>query len=45
MKEIKEEELSKIEGGISVWVALGIGALVVFSIGVIDGFNRPLKCN
>jgi len=45
VKEIKEEELCKIEGGISAWAVIGIGALVVFSIGVIDGFIRPLKCN
>lgn len=46
MEKVKEEELLNIEGGsISVWGAIGIGAAVVFAIGVIDGFFRPLKCN
>ncbi len=46
MKKINTEELKNIEGGgISVWGAIGIGAAVVFAIGVIDGFFRPLKCN
>lgn len=45
MKEIKEEDMKNIEGGISVWGGIGIGAAVVFLIGVIDGIVRPLKCN
>ena len=45
MKEIKKEKLIEIDGGISVWAAIGIGAGVVFLIGVLDGFFRPLKCN
>ena len=45
MKEIKKEDLTKIDGGISTWAAIGIGAGVVFLIGVLDGFFRPLKCN
>ena len=46
MELIKNEELKKIDGGgISAWTALGIGAGIVFLVGVIDGFVRPLKCN
>ena len=32
-------------GGISVWAMLGIGALVTFVAGVIDGIVRPLSCS
>lgn len=45
MNEIKNNELKNIDGGISIWGAIGIGAAVVFAIGIIDGYFRPLKCN
>lgn len=46
MREIEEHELEKVRGGgASPWVGLGIGALVIFIIGVIDGYTRPLSCN
>ena len=46
MREIEENELEKVRGGgSSSWVGLGIGALVIFIIGVIDGYTRPLSCN
>lgn len=46
MSEIESKELYKIQGGgISIWGGIGIGAIVTFLIGVIDGFVRPLKCN
>lgn len=46
MEIINNEELKSIDGGgISVWAALGIGAGIVFLVGVVDGFVRPLKCN
>ena len=44
-EELKKEQLMKIEGGMSTWAAIGIGAGIVFLIGVLDGFFRPLKCN
>lgn len=44
MKEIKTEELKKIEGGLSLWACIGLAALAVFGIGIVDGFVRPLKC-
>lgn len=46
MREIEERELEKVRGGgTSPWIGLGIGALVIFIIGVIDGYTRPLPCN
>ena len=46
MKSLTKNELTKISGGgMSVGFGLLIGAGVVFIIGLIDGFVRPLKCN
>ena len=46
MKNLSNQELMEIQGGgISLSVGLLIGAGVVFLIGVIDGYIRPLKCN
>ena len=46
MKKLSKEELVKVNGGgRSLGVGLLIGAGVIFIIGVIDGFMRPLKCN
>lgn len=45
MTIINKEELMNIDGGISTWAAVGIGTAIVFFIGVVDGFFRPLKCN
>lgn len=43
---LKKQELMAIKGGgISVGLWTLIGAGVVFLIGVIDGYVRPLKCN
>ncbi len=45
MLEVKESDLSKITGGgFSLGVAIGVGALVVFVIGLIDGYTNPIKC-
>jgi len=44
MKEVKETELKQIKGG-GVGVGFLIAAGIVFIIGVIDGYVRPLKCN
>lgn len=44
MVKLEKEELMKVSGG-----GFGLGLLiatgVVFLIGVIDGYIRPLKCN
>lgn len=46
MQKLKKQELMKVNGGgISVGLGLLIGAGVVFIIGLIDGFVRPLGCN
>lgn len=43
MRKIENKELTKINGGgLGLWA---LGASVVFFIGVIDGYIRPLKCN
>ncbi len=46
MKNIEKEELKNITGGgLSVMGFFGIGSLITFLAGVVDGFARPLKCN
>ena len=46
MKEIDEKELERVQGGgISPWTIFGIGAAIVFAIGVFDGYTRPYGCN
>lgn len=45
MKKLTNEELLNINGGISIGSALITAGIVVFLIGVIDGFTRPLSCN
>jgi hypothetical protein len=46
MKSLNECELKEIKaGGISLGLGLLIGAGVVFLIGVIDGYVRPLSCH
>lgn len=46
MRRIEEKNLENIKGGaISGWGILGIGALVAFLSGVLDGIARPSKCN
>ena len=40
------ENLKEIKGGaVSPWLVAGIGALVTFISGVIDGIARPFRCN
>ena len=46
MQKISIEDLKKITGGgMSFGIGALIGAGVVFLIGLLDGFVRPLKCN
>ena len=45
MKKLTEDELLKIYGGINVGAALITAGIVVFVIGIIDGFTRPLSCH
>ena len=45
MKIINDAELSKVNGGFSGWALAGIGLLVTFVAGVVDGIARPKACN
>ena len=45
MEKLNKKDLMSVNGGGILGVGLLIGAGVVFIIGVIDGFMRPLKCN
>ncbi len=45
MINLKEDELKKINGGGVGWGIVGIGALLTFLAGLIDGYARPFKCN
>ena len=45
MKKIEDMKLANIKGGISGWGVLGIGALVAFLSGLLDGIARPSRCN
>lgn len=44
MEKLEQKELQTIQGG-GIGFGLLIGAGIVFLIGVIDGYMRPLKCN
>ncbi len=44
MRKLDDLELKKVEGGMSAWVAIGIGLVVTFVAGIIDGIARPIKC-
>lgn len=44
MEKLETKELQRISGG-GLGIGLLIGAGVIFLIGVIDGYIRPLKCN
>jgi len=45
MKMSNEELLNVIGGGINIGVVAGIGALITFIIGIVDGYLRPEKCS
>ena len=46
MQKINNEDLKKINGGgMSFGIGALIGAGIVFLVGLVDGFVRPLKCN
>lgn len=41
MREIEEKELVNVKGGgISPWLAAGLGAVLVFIVGIYDGQTR-----
>ncbi len=42
---IDKNELISIKGGVSKYFyGIGVGALVSFIVGLIDGYMRPLAC-
>ena len=41
MKKLNDLELQNIEGGMTAWVAIGIGIVVTFVAGVLDGQTKP----
>lgn len=45
MKELNNNELEKIQGGFSAWVALGIASAVIFLSGVFEGIVHPRSCS
>ncbi len=45
LKELQKEDLKQITGGIGFGTGLLIAGGVIFLIGVIDGYTRPLRCN
>lgn len=44
MKQLTNEELKQIQGGWSITSAFGLGAIITFLLGVLDGYLRPLEC-
>ena len=45
MKELKKEEMKKIDGGTSsIIVSSIIGVIITFLIGVFHGYNNPESC-
>ena len=44
MRLLTEMETQKIRGGFSIWTGLGIAAIVVFIVGIIDGYINPKEC-
>ena len=45
MKKVEDIELNKVDGGFSGWALAGIGILVTFVAGIVDGIARPKKCH
>lgn len=46
MKILKKEEMMMVTGGgFSVWGFFGLGTLITFIIGAVDGFARPFACH
>lgn len=43
---VSNKELMDVTGGgIKIGLVIGIGSLISFLVGVIDGYLRPLSCN
>lgn len=44
MVKLEKKELMNVSGG-GLGIGLLISAGILFLIGVVDGYTRPLKCN
>lgn len=44
MKEISDNKLKSIKGGIGIWTIISAIAGIIFGSGILDGFTRPLRC-
>lgn len=42
--KLNNNELKNIQGGISAWGVVAIIAGLIFGIGAVDGYVRPVKC-
>ena len=46
MREIKKEEMIKVEGGTNgIFIGSVIGIVVTFIVGVLHGYSNPKTCN
>ncbi len=45
MKELTNVELMDINGGFGAWGFIKVVSGIIFLIGVVDGFVRPLRCH
>lgn len=44
MRKLSNNELEKISGGFSAWVAIGIVSTVIFLSGIFGGIVHPKEC-
>ena len=44
MKELTQDELANVNGGLKIGTITLFSLGAAFVIGIIDGFFRPLKC-
>ncbi len=47
MNKINELELEKVKGGgigVGLGICIGVGALITFIVGIVDGYVNPSKC-
>ena len=42
--KLTNKELKQITGGISVWAIIAGIAGLIFGLGAVDGYVRPVKC-
>lgn len=41
---LSKKELKEITGGASLWGIIGTIAGIIFGLGAVDGYIRPVKC-